>query len=187
MTALKFIRHKESGEITRSIEQPLIGRKKHIHLDSEGNILPEYEYLSQDEINVIILPELKEHKKKLAKIFRDEELLKSHPQTVSAFIGTELENVNFKIKKEDKAEFVSNTLTMTDEQTRGWNDADGIRRNLTKSNFNSLLSHLNNRDNNCYNQEALKAMAIEEINPSETKTLQEAVDEVMAFNVENDI
>lgn len=179
---LKFIRNKSTLEITRSTEQPLLFGQQHPHLDN-GVIKPDYEYLDQDEINNIIFSEEKENKKIQVRLFRDRELLKTHPQTVSSLTVTPLESVEFKIRKEDKAEFVSNITTMQDGQIRGWNDANGTRQNLTKDNFQSLLAHLNLRDDQCYEQEILKRAAIDAINPSDTKTLAEAIDEIRNFDV----
>lgn len=215
--ALKYVREIATGEIIRSVEQDLLLGLSHKHVNisytlreetfktlneaqkakeangSEDEVIRHrslkegYEDLTQDEINSIIFPELKEVKRIQIKAFRNQELLKNEAQIIGDFQGTNLEGVKFKISKEDKPELISITLTMTDEEIRGWNDAEGVRRQLTKSNFNSILKELNIKDDIAYNQENLKLQIINSISPSETKTYEEAIEEVKNFEHEKEI
>ena len=55
----KFIRNTSNGEVFRSLEHPL-AFGYHQHLEPNGTLKSGYEYLTQEEIDAIIIPELKQ-------------------------------------------------------------------------------------------------------------------------------
>jgi hypothetical protein len=178
MTELKFIRHKASGEITRSIEQPLIFGQQHAHLKKDGGIRAAYEYLTQEEIDVIILPEEKEHKIKQVKKLRDKNLLQPTPQTVGSYTGTGVENKTLNVSMSDYAMLSSIVNTMSEGSKRGWTDSNKDRLHLTLDDFKSLLGHLTNRDDKEYEQYELKKLVINSLEtPEEVRNFD--INEVM--------
>tara|TARA_R110000737_G_C14595333_1_gene488215 strand:+ start:179 stop:712 length:534 start_codon:yes stop_codon:yes gene_type:complete len=140
---------------------------------------------SQDDLDIWIAQDIKNNE---IKATRKKELLRSTPQTIT--YEDNLANKSFNVNSDQHIPLFNAFINKLQERidsgatnpTRNWTDSEGNRLALGIDDFRSLRNHLDERDEQQYDQAILKEKEIDKLSKS-NKSKKDKIKNIEDFDI----